>query len=566
MSRKTTPAADPSVRDLYQAISALTTVLSLDVVLQKVADLSRELVEASYSALGVLGEDGSLVSFITSGMSQQERDRIGHIPVGKGVLGVVLRERKPLRLTNISQHPESVGFPQHHPSMNSFLGVPIIFNEQVLGDLYLTNKIGAPEFSLDDQTLVTLFASQAGIAMENARLFDIERRRSAQLDVLNRIGRDLTSILDLDKLLQTTAELVQESFGYQNVQVYWVDAASNGLQLRALAGVAPNQVSLGINRTVDQGLVGWVASNRQSAVSNDVSQDLRHLAISGIETGAELAVPFLVQGEVVGVIKLEAKEPGAFDDSDLMTLETLADQLSVAIENIQLYQQHQEQSQRLAVAEERDRIGRDLHDGVIQSIYAVGLDLEDVAERAGAEPEKVGPRLESTVQDLNQVIRDIRSYIMELRPRELQGRNPDEALGSLVRYLQDKTGASVSLDLGTDLASLPDRYVVNLWHIFQEAFSNIEKYAKAGRVSVSLVVVGGDLHLRITDDGVGFDLEKAEMGRGFGLSNIKDRAERLGGLLITDSTPGNGSTIRVTIPLAETGAEVQASKGRKGGN
>ena len=203
----------------------------------------------------------------------------------------------------------------------------------------------------------------------------------------------------------------------------------------------------------------------------------------------------------------------------------------------------------MAISEERERIGRDLHDGVIQSIYAVGLTLEDIAYQADRAPGEVRPRIDGAVEDLNQVIRDIRSYIMDLRPRELQGRRPDEALKSLVRYLEDRTGASVVIETDIDWPSLPERYVVNLWHIFQEAFSNIEKYAGAGKVSVSLALSDGALVLEIADDGVGFDLEKAEMGRGYGLANIKDRAERLGGILVVESAPGEGTQLNIMVPV-----------------
>ena len=271
--------------------------------------------------------------------------------------------------------------------------------------------------------------------------------------------------------------------------------------------------------------------------------------MAGFETAAELAVPVMVKDETVAVINVDGDEPYIFDDSDVKTLETLAGQLAVAMENINLLLQQQDQSQRLAVADERDRIGRDLHDGVIQSMYAVGLTLEDIASRAGEEPEKVQPRIEGVVNDLNQAIRDIRRYIMDLRPTELQGRRLDEAVASLVGYLEDRTGVSVTVDLDIDPSLLPERYFVNIWHILQESFSNIEKYAHAKQVSVSLAVRDGDICLTITDDGVGFDLETAELGRGYGLPNIKDRAERLGGVLYIDSSPGNGAKLDIKVPV-----------------
>ena len=534
---------------LHEAIRTLTANLSLDPVLQQVADLSRELVSATYSALGILGEDGSLVQFITSGISQAARDRIGAPPEGKGVLGVVLREGQSLRLHDLSRHPESTGFPAHHPAMRSFLGVPITFKGTVLGNLYLTDKIGAEEFSDDDENMVTLFAAQAAVAIENARLFEAETRRSAQLDVLNLMGRELTRIFDLDRLLEKVADLLREGFQYQNVQIFWVDRENNAIRLRALAGSVQGKIPLGAHRPLDRGIAAWVARTGQTALCNDVREDSRYHAVTGFETAAELAVPVMVKDETVAVINVDGTEPNIFDDSDVKTLETLAGQLAVAIENINLHLQQQDQSQRLAVADERDRIGRDLHDGVIQSMYAVGLNLEDISSRAAEEPESVKPRIEEVVNDLNQAIGDIRRYIMDLRPTELQGRRLEEALASLVGYLEDRTGVTVTVNLDLDPSLLPERYFVNIWHILQESFSNIEKYAHAKQVSVSLAVRDGDICLTITDDGVGFDLETAELGRGYGLPNIKDRAERLGGVLYIDSSPGNGAKLDIKVPV-----------------
>ena len=545
------PQGESQGRRLYDAISALTSELSLDAVLQNVADLSRELVGASYSALGVLGTDGRLVQFITSGISEEERDRIGRPPEGGGVLGVVIRDGRPLRLRDLAEHPQSVGFPPNHPIMKSFLAVPITYKGRVLGNLYLTNKIGAEEFSQDDEAIVTIFASQAAITIENARLFQIEGRRSAQLNALNRIGRELTGILDLDQLLQRLAELLQESFDYRNVQVAWVAEGNGSLQVRAVAGPLRNEIPLGTSQPMDQGISGLAAKNQRAVLANEVPKDPSNVAATGADGLAELAVPVIVKGEVVAVITVDSTSSPAFDESDVTTLETLADQLAVAIQNIQLYQQQREQSRRLAVVEERDRIGRDLHDGVIQSIYAVGLTLEDIAYQAPQEPAEVPLRLEEAIGDLNRVIGDIRSYIMDLRPRELQGRRFDDALGTLVKYLEDRTAVAVSLDVNVDLVGLSESYAVNLWHILQEAFSNVEKYAQAENVSLSLEVSDGQLNLTIADDGVGFDPKKAELGKGYGLPNIKDRAEGLGGILMIDTAPGKGTRLRISFPLEE---------------
>ena len=201
------------------------------------------------------------------------------------------------------------------------------------------------------------------------------------------------------------------------------------------------------------------------------------------------------------------------------------------------------------MSDERNRIGRDLDDGVIQSMYAVGLTLEDISALADQEPDGVRPRIEEVVHDLNLVIGDIRRYIMDLRPTQLQVRRLEEALASLVGYLEDRAAVSVTVDLELDPSLLPERFFVNIWHILQESFSNIEKDYHARNVSVALGVRDGDICLTVTDDRDGFDLETAELDRGYGLPNIKDRAERLGGVLYIYSAPGAGTKLGIKVPV-----------------
>ncbi len=201
------------------------------------------------------------------------------------------------------------------------------------------------------------------------------------------------------------------------------------------------------------------------------------------------------------------------------------------------------------MSDERNRIGRDLDDGVIQSMYAVGLTLEDISALADQEPDGVRPRIEEVVHDLNLVIGDIRRYIMDLRPTQLQVRRLEEALASLVGYLEDRAAVSVTVDLELDPSLLPERYFVNIWHILQESFSNIEKDYHARNVSVALGVRDGDICLTVTDDRDGFDLETAELDRGYGLPNIKDRAERLSGVLYIYSAPGAGTKLGIKVPV-----------------
>ena len=209
---------------LYQAIKSVSSELNLSSVLQKIADTSRELVGSKYSALGVLGSSGKLSQFITSGMSENEKQLIGHYPQGLGLLEVVIREEKPMRISNLSRHPESIGFPKNHPNMDSFLGVPIIYNGTVLGNLYLTDKIQGEEFTLQDEIISTLFASQAAISIENARLFEAETRRSIQIATLNTLLRNMNQVFDANNLFKIVEKALIEKFHYKLVHVNFTEA------------------------------------------------------------------------------------------------------------------------------------------------------------------------------------------------------------------------------------------------------------------------------------------------------------------------------------------------------
>ena len=247
-------------------------------------------------------------------------------------------DHNPIRLPDLFERPQSVGFPSNHPPMKSFLGVPIFYKCRVLGNIFLANKIGAEEFSEDDEALLSIFAAQLAVAIENARLFENESRRSTQLDVLNRAGRALDLIPNLDELLQAVAYLLREGFSYENVQVFWVDQANSTLQVRALVGIMEYKVPLDGIRPMDQGISGWAAKHGQTVVANDVAKDSRYYSlVDGDAACSNLAVPVTVREQVVAFMNVEGMEPDAFDDSDVETLETLAYQLAVAVENIQLH-------------------------------------------------------------------------------------------------------------------------------------------------------------------------------------------------------------------------------------
>ena len=373
---------------LHRATLALTEELDLATVLQLVVDQARTLAGAKYGALGVLDEKNIFFDqFITSGITPEQRSRLGRPPLGHGLLGVLIKDGEPLQIPDISTDPRGVGFPPNHPPMRSLLGVPIKFKDKILGDLYLTDKMNASgqvtNFSDQDQRLLEMFASQAAIAIKNAQLY--------------------------------------------------------------------------------------------------------------------------------------------------------------------------RQSQELALLQERERFGMDLHDGVIQSIYAIGLMLEDAQyqnqNEGGAEGVKTN--IARSIDGLNDVIRDIRTYILDLRPQRFQGRFLPEGLAELVREVRAHSFLDVDLQIGPwDWPQLSSEYTVEILHIAREALTNIRKHSRASQVVISLTRQPKSLELKITDNGIGFDAEQAMLGTGNGLHNMQERAQLLNGNITFVQRVDKGTSVELSIPLA----------------
>lgn len=365
---------------LDEASRAIAGELALERVLQLIVDRVRDLVEARYAALGIVDEAGAIERFITSGISPAERARIGAPPRGRGLLGVIIREGRSLRIADIRSDPRSAGFPPHHPPMTSFLGVPVTVKGRPIGNFYLTDKIGAPEFSEADQRLVEMFALHAGIAIENARLHDRVRR--------------------------------------------------------------------------------------------------------------------------------------------------------------------------LAIMDERERIGRDLHDGIIQSLYAVGLSLEDVPELMADDPAEAAVRVDRAIESLNLTIRDIRNFIFGLRPELVEAADLAASIAALADEFRLNTLIDVELDLEAAPPDIPAEARIQLLQIAREALSNIARHAKATRASIGVAVEGDVFRLVVADNGRGFDPGAPRDAGHQGLRNMAERAAELGGELSIESSPGAGTRIIVALPVA----------------
>lgn len=373
-----TDLAEKTLEALNRAALAIASELDFERVLKLIVDSARDLVRARYAALGVPAENGRLVKFVHSGMPPETVAKMPHLPRGKGLLGAIIAWREPIRIPDIAADPRAAGFPPGHPPMRSFLGVPIVGGHEILGNLYLTDKIGAAEFSAADERLVAMLAAHAAIAIQNARLY--------------------------------------------------------------------------------------------------------------------------------------------------------------------------EQVERLAVLEERTRIGMDLHDGVIQSIYAVGLTLESTRLALPEEARESAQLLDTAVAGLNDAIRDIRNFILDLRPRRFRG-DLNEGLAQLVREFQANTMVPVAMTVGPDMESLPLSLSRAIFLTTQEGLANIARHARAEHVTLTLLRSDTTVLLNISDDGRGFDVDDESRRVGHGLANMQARAEGLGGVFSVKSAHGEGTSLTLRAPI-----------------
>jgi two-component system sensor histidine kinase DevS len=539
---------------LNDAAISLTSELALGAVLQKVVDLSRQVVKARYGALRVLGPRDTIEEFITSGISGEERARIGAPPQGKGILGVPLREGKPLRIARLSEDPRAAGFPAHHPQMTSFLGVPVAYKGRIIGNLYLTDKLGGEEFTQEDQEAATLFASQAATAIENARLYEEERRRADEWKALFQLGGQVASSLDLHSLFATIVERAQQLLGTDVAMLSLLSSDGKDLVVTASTGLR-TEAMRSFRWRIEESVSGIAFSTGEPVIVEDYVRDprLNTPPLGAIlEEGLDswIVTRLAAKGKTLGALHVGNRVPTRFSRRDAELLQSFANLAAVAVENANLYSR----VQQLAVLEERERIGMDLHDGVMQAIYAVGLNLEGSAEDVGADPAGVRARLGKAIADLNQVIHDIRSYVFNLRPADYSKADIVEALSNLVREVGANSPLEATLEAdGEGCAGLSEEQSINLFHIAQEALSNVQKHARATWVRAQLNGDAGQLRLSISDNGVGFDTSRPVEPAHRGLVNMMERARNIGAHFSLDSEPGRGTTVTVELPLREGG-------------
>ncbi len=540
---------------LHEASLELVQDISLNSLLKRIARIACEQSDATYAAIGVQGSDGSISKFITVGMPDEDVAKMPHPPKGLGLIGVIGSAEGPVRVTDMHTDPRSAGFPEGHPDMTSLLGVPIRLGNQRLGQIYLTDKKDGDSFTVDDERVIETLAAYAAVAISNARSYSELRerdrtltRRNQDLALLNNLASALASITELDELLETALNRVMNYFNVDVGEIFLSEEDLNTLYKVLHLGDAVPALWKQDRFTLKESLIGETAWGGQFALVKVPYKDDPYLLNdelqkSGIRTIA--CYPLTSRSEVLGVLSIASKQDEPLDAMDQQLLSSIASWVGTTIENVRL----NIQGRRLAVLEERERIGMDLHDGVIQSIYAVGLTLEHARLLLEEEPEQTRKRITQSIEDLNSTIRDLRAFIMDMRPRQLYEEDLMDGLQRLVNEFRANTLLEAKLSGPSEgLEDLPDAYAIALFHICQEALANVAKHAQAKKVEVLVWTTPDRVLMEIHDDGRGFDPQKVQLTLGHGISNMQTRARNVGGDLEITSEPGEGTTILVWMP------------------
>ncbi|WP_406835169.1 GAF domain-containing protein [Streptomyces sp. AHU1] len=533
------------VHSLLEAVLAVGRELNLEQVLHHIVEAAAALVDAEYAALGVIGPDGRRLSaFHTVGVSEEQIADIGSYPKGHGILGELIRHPVPLRLAKISDHPSSYGFPAHHPPMNTFLGVPIRVRDQVFGNLYLTEKQGGALFNEEDVSVTQTLAVAAGIAIDNARLYEESRLRERWLQANAEITHSLMSGVERTGVLALIAERAGELTGSDLAAVAVPMEGTRSLAVEIAVGVDA-EAHRGLVLAMDKTLMGLAFSGASPVASTDVTQDERISPepprFGGL--GPAVAVPIGAgDADLRGVVLL-ARRIGrpVFSVTETETLQAFAGQAAIAME----LAERRQDAEQVAVLKDRDRIARDLHDLAIQRLFATGMTLQSAGRFI--EHEEAAERVARAVDDLDETIKIIRSTIFGLRTREGAGEAGLRAgavrvAGEAAQILGFAPGLRMEGLLDTDV---PKEIADHVMAVLSEALTNIARHAQANRADVLLATDGREVRLSVADNGVGIPAD----GRRSGLRNMAERAEQLGGELELGEPEGGGTILVWRVPV-----------------
>jgi two-component system, NarL family, sensor histidine kinase DevS len=531
------------LRALVETGIAINSELSLEGVLERIVEAAARVTDAEYAALGVIDRAGSgLERFVTYGIAPEVQTEIGDPPHGRGILGVLIKDARPLRLHDLTQDPRSVGFPPGHPPMRSFLGVPIRLRGVAYGNLYLTEKEGG-DFTDDDEELVTLLAAQAAVALENARLYESATAWSQQLESLNEVGAALVGELELGPLLELVVARLRELIGARLVAIALPSgeglriAAADGAGADTLGAVSMLEADSKTARVMERG-----RSERIDSLLEDPEVNQEIARRLGASTG--LYVPLRARERTIGVLIAHDKvgPDRRFTSADLRLAEQFGLRASIAVD---LSRRVARDSLRRVVAGqevERRRLARELHDETGQALTSILLGLRALEEANNdVEVDNLRELVVATLQD-------VRRLAVQLRPKALDDFGLVPALERLVQMFSESSGIGVELEAQIGEERLPSDVETTVYRIVQEALTNVVKHAEATRVSILLVRRDATVTAVVEDDGLGFNPEAAGEDS-LGLEGMRERVELHEGRMTVETAPGSGTTLRAEVPL-----------------
>jgi signal transduction histidine kinase len=551
---------DDRERGLFSAVVAVAAGLELGATLRRIVSAAVDLVDARYGALGVLGPDGKVVEFVHVGIDAETVSAIGALPEGRGILGLLVSHPVPIRLEDLATHPASSGFPPNHPPMKAFLGVPVRVRGEVFGNLYLTEKTAGQAFTADDERTVMALAAAAGVAIENARLYERTKQREGWQRAVTEIDNAVLSGADAGEVLTVVATralelaeadisgvLLPTEIGELVFEIVETRSAGTGVPIgESRWSVARSRRVAGDGRPPGDDVRSWAglpvpatSLAAQAFATGEVvvaAESSWPTDTSGRKLGAALMLPLRTPDRVLGVLAL-LRSPGAppFAKDAVELAEAFAAQAAVTL----VLAEARQQRERLAVYEDRDRIARDLHDLVIQRLFATGMLLQGVA-RLDDTSEGVQERVNRAVDDLDATIKEIRQTIFALH-EPVEG----PASGLRGRVLRETAQAAAVLGFspavrfsGAVDALVPDAVGEQLLAALREALSNAARHSQANRIEVLVAIDGDRVVMTVTDDGIGIGAG----GRRSGLNNLVSRAQALGGDSATERVAESGGT------------------------
>jgi signal transduction histidine kinase len=531
------------VHALLDVVVSIGSDLDLDDVLRRITQAAATLTDAKYAALSVIDDKGErLVDLSVVGLTDDEVAALGPWPQGHGILGHLMKEERPVRLADVTAEPGAYGFPDRHPVMRRFLGVPLKVRDEVFGNLYLADKADGTQFDEQDEIVVSALATAAGVAIENDRLLEERWRRERWLEASAEISTALLSGTAPAEVLELVAQRAREICNADHAMVSLVDEDAEEFILTAADGPYADDVR-GLRIPIEDAIAGHVYRGGASVLVPDTRQSGTRAGLpESMPVGATLIVPLGVGDEARGVLTVTNLPGGrAFTQPIQWLLESFASQAAVMLE----LAEHRRDAERLVVLEDRDRIAKDLHDTVIQRLFAVAITLMS-ALKIIKRPE-ASVRVQHAVDELDDTIRRIRSSIFALQAPTGEG-GLRTRIHTIIDSAVENLGfaPSVRLDGLLDV-SVHDDIAEHVLAVLREALSNVARHARAHRVDVA-VDVADDLVLRVEDDGIGIGANVQRSG----LRNMHDRAERLGGRLEISSS-GDGTTLTWRVPVKQAG-------------